>query len=137
MEQSNMSEHAATYFRFCRHVPGWYVRCLFQNCLVCRVVVLEDNDVVHLCKGAYGIFNIGHPDRSLAVPRVLQTLEMEVNHIMKGGYDHFMQKEIHEQPESVTETMRGRVKFRKSPERVCLCNIAVMVLVMGIMNDTR
>lgn len=90
----------------------------------CRVVVLEDNDVVHLCKGAYGIFNVGHPDRSLAVPRVLQTLEMEVNHIMKGGYDHFMQKEIHEQPESVTETMRGRVKFTKSPERVCVpcCN---------------
>ena len=79
---------------------------------------MEDNDVVHLCKGAYGIFNVGHPDRSLAVPRVLQTLEMEVNHIMKGGYDHFMQKEIHEQPESVTETMRGRVKFVKSPERV-------------------
>lgn len=86
--------------------------------LTCRVVVLEDNDVVHLCKGAYGIFNIEHPDRSLAVPRVLQTLEMEVNHIMKGGYDHFMQKEIHEQPESVTETMRGRVKFVASPERV-------------------
>ena len=84
----------------------------------CRVVVLEDNDVVHLCKGAYGIFNVGHPDRSLAVPRVLQTLEMEVNHIMKGGYDHFMQKEIHEQPESVTETMRGRVKFMKLPEQV-------------------
>ena len=83
--------------------------------------MLEDNDVVHLCKGAYGIFNVGHPDRSLAVPRVLQTLEMEVNHIMKGGYDHFMQKEIHEQPESVTETMRGRVKFSKPSDQVCSC----------------
>ena len=85
---------------------------------ICRVVVLEDNDVVHLCKGAYGIFNVGHTDRSLAVPRVLQTLEMEVNHIMKGGYNHFMQKEIHEQPESITETMRGRVKFEGSPNKV-------------------
>lgn len=83
-----------------------------------RVIVLEDNDVVHLCKGAYGIFNVGHSDRSLAVPRVLQTLEMEVNHIMKGGYNHFMQKEIHEQPESITETMRGRVKFVPSPNKV-------------------
>lgn len=81
--------------------------------------MLEDNDVVHLCKGAYGIFNVGHSDRSLAVPRVLQTLEMEVNHIMKGGYNHFMQKEIHEQPESITETMRGRVKFLLSPNKVC------------------
>ena len=85
----------------------------------CRVIVLEDNDVVHLCKGAYGIFNVGHSDRTLAVPRVLQTLEMEVNHIMKGGYNHFMQKEIHEQPESITETMRGRVKFVPSPNKVC------------------
>ncbi len=84
------------------------------------MIVLEDNDVVHLCKGAYGIFNVGHSDRSLAVPRVLQTLEMEVNHIMKGGYNHFMQKEIHEQPESITETMRGRVKFVPSPNKVCL-----------------
>ena len=30
---------------------------------------------------------------------------------MKGGYEHYMQKEIHEQPESVLQTMRGRVKF--------------------------
>jgi glucosamine 6-phosphate synthetase-like amidotransferase/phosphosugar isomerase protein len=27
----------------------------------------------------------------------------------QGGYDHFMQKEIHEQPESILQTMRGRV----------------------------
>ncbi len=87
------------------------------------MIVLEDNDVVHLCKGAYGIFNVGHSDRSLAVPRVLQTLEMEVNHIMKGGYNHFMQKEIHEQPESITETMRGRVKFVPSPNKVCLVTL--------------
>jgi hypothetical protein len=30
---------------------------------------------------------------------------------MKGQYDHFMQKEIYEQPESVVNTMRGRVNF--------------------------
>lgn len=96
--------------------PGLH---LFHPGCGCRVIVLEDNDVVHLCKGAYGIFNVGHSDRALAVPRVLQTLEMEVNHIMKGGYNHFMQKEIHEQPESITETMRGRVKFVPSPNKVC------------------
>ena len=36
---------------------------------------------------------------------------MQVNQIMKGGYDHFMQKEIHEQPESILQSMRGRVLF--------------------------
>ncbi len=30
---------------------------------------------------------------------------------MKGGYEHYMQKEIHEQPESLLQTMRGRVQF--------------------------
>ena len=30
---------------------------------------------------------------------------------MKGSFDHFMQKEIYEQPESVVNTMRGRVNF--------------------------
>lgn len=55
-------------------------------------------------------------------PAVLQTLEMEVAHIMKGGFDHFMQKEIHEQPESVLQTMRGRVKFSSLGDvRFCSC----------------
>jgi glucosamine--fructose-6-phosphate aminotransferase (isomerizing) len=36
---------------------------------------------------------------------------MELAAIMKGSFDHFMQKEIFEQPESVVNTMRGRVNF--------------------------
>jgi glutamine---fructose-6-phosphate transaminase (isomerizing) len=35
---------------------------------------------------------------------------MEVEQIKKGSYDHFMQKEIHEQPHSLKTTMRGRLK---------------------------
>lgn len=92
-----------------------------------KVIVLEDSDVVHLQGGAYTLFNAAERNAELAsgaelaggsrprsapqVSRVLQTLEMEVSQIMKGGYDHFMQKEIHEQPESIFQTMRGRVKL--------------------------
>jgi glucosamine--fructose-6-phosphate aminotransferase (isomerizing) len=36
---------------------------------------------------------------------------MEMAEIMKGNFDHFMQKEIYEQPESVVNSMRGRVNF--------------------------
>ena len=54
----------------------------------------------------------------MAVPRVLQTLEIEVNQIMKGGYNHYMQKEIHEQPESIVQTMRGRLNFNTASPRV-------------------
>lgn len=48
----------------------------------------------------------GRPAR---VQRALHTLEMELEQIMKGNYEHYMQKEIHEQPDSLTTTMRGRL----------------------------
>ena len=38
---------------------------------------------------------------------------------MKGGYDHYMQKEIHEQPDSIQQTMRGRVDFQASKVGLC------------------
>ncbi|KAG1675057.1 hypothetical protein FOA52_002716 [Chlamydomonas sp. UWO 241] len=78
-----------------------------------RVIYLEDNDVLHLTGGGYGIYNTTGQDVEEAVPRMLLTLQMEVEQIMKGGYEHYMQKEIHEQPESLGQTMSGRVKFER------------------------
>ncbi len=42
---------------------------------------------------------------------------MQVSSIMKGGYDHYMQKEIHEQPDSIQQTMRGRVDFQSAADK--------------------
>lgn len=78
-----------------------------------RVIVLEDNDVLHIVGGGYGIYNTAQADVETAVPRRLQLLEVEVDQIMKGGYDHYMQKEIHEQPESILQSMRGRVNIQQ------------------------
>ena len=50
-------------------------------------------------------------DDGLSSIRAIQTLELELAEIMKGNYSHFMQKEIFEQPESVVNTMRGRINF--------------------------
>lgn len=50
-------------------------------------------------------------DDGLSSVRAIETLEIELAAIMKGQFDHFMQKEIYEQPESVVNTMRGRVNF--------------------------
>lgn len=44
--------------------------------------------------------------------REIITLKMEIQEIMKGNYDFFMQKEIYEQPESVENSMRGRINFK-------------------------
>lgn len=78
-----------------------------------RVVALEDNDILHVVGSGYGIYNTGQQDVEEAVDRVFMTLQMEVDQIMKGGYDYYMQKEIHEQPESILQTMRGRVQFQR------------------------
>ena len=50
--------------------------------------------------------------------REITTLKMEIQQIMKGNYTTFMQKEIFEQPESVVNTMRGRIDFDKCSVRL-------------------
>ena len=47
-------------------------------------------------------------DNQVVVPEV-QELKLSLEQIEKGGYDHFMLKEIFEQPKSVMDTMRGRL----------------------------
>ena len=43
------------------------------------------------------------------VDAVIQKLKLNLDQIEKGGYDHFMIKEIHEQPKAITDTYRGRM----------------------------
>ncbi|MEE9350359.1 MAG: glutamine--fructose-6-phosphate transaminase (isomerizing) [Flavobacteriaceae bacterium] len=51
-------------------------------------------------------------DDSLVDPTILQ-LKLNLEQIEKGGYDHFMLKEIHEQPKAITDTFRGRLLANK------------------------
>ncbi|TYJ38158.1 hypothetical protein E1A91_A05G425000v1 [Gossypium mustelinum] len=83
-----------------------------------KVLVIEDGEVVHLKEGGVSILKFNNDkgrngdslsDRPASVQRALSILEMEVEQINKGKYKHYMQKEIHEQPESLTTTMRGRL----------------------------
>ncbi|KAG0562819.1 hypothetical protein KC19_9G173700 [Ceratodon purpureus] len=83
-----------------------------------KVMVIEDNEVVHFRNGAVQIYKFevgkartasGGLPRPASIERALSILEMEVEQIKKGNYDHYMQKEIHEQPDSLTTTMRGRL----------------------------
>ncbi|KAL2609368.1 hypothetical protein R1flu_027941 [Riccia fluitans] len=80
-----------------------------------RVMIIEDDELVHVKDGSISIFkfdpakNFGGLRRPASVQRALSTLDMEVEQIKKGNYDHFMQKEIYEQPESLRTTLRGRL----------------------------
>lgn len=73
-----------------------------------KVLYLEDDDIAHIHEGSLNIHRLKKSDGSSNV-RTIQTLELELQEIMKGKFEHFMQKEIFEQPESVVNTMRGRL----------------------------
>lgn len=79
-----------------------------------RVLYLEDDDIAHIAEGELHIHRLRRNEEGgapQAQHRTIETLEIELAEIMKGKFDHFMQKEIYEQPESVINTMRGRVNF--------------------------
>lgn len=51
-------------------------------------------------------------DDSIAYPNILE-LQMNLEEIEKGGYDHFMLKEIYEQPRAIKDTYRGRLRVNQ------------------------
>uniref|UniRef100_A0A673LIS3 glutamine--fructose-6-phosphate transaminase (isomerizing) n=1 Tax=Sinocyclocheilus rhinocerous TaxID=307959 RepID=A0A673LIS3_9TELE len=75
-----------------------------------KVIYLEDDDVAVVMEGKLYVHRIKRKAGEDPV-RVIQTLQMELQQIMKGNFKAFMQKEIFEQPESVVNTMRGRICF--------------------------
>lgn len=75
-----------------------------------NVIYLEDSDLVHITPDGMRIFHTSK-DGAVSGVRAVQTIAMEIAEIMKGSFKHYMQKEIFEQPESVVNTMRGRVDF--------------------------
>jgi glucosamine--fructose-6-phosphate aminotransferase (isomerizing) len=70
------------------------------------VVYLDDYEVAVISDGKLSIQNL---DSTETIPYI-QKLEMELETIEKGGYDHFMIKEIFEQPRSIADSMRGRLR---------------------------
>jgi glucosamine--fructose-6-phosphate aminotransferase (isomerizing) len=70
------------------------------------VVYLDDYEVAVIRNGKLSIQNL---DNTETIPYI-QKLEMELETIEKGGYDHFMIKEIFEQPRSIGDSMRGRLR---------------------------
>ena len=73
-----------------------------------KVLYLEDDDIAHIHEGQLNIHRLSKTDGTSNV-RAIQTIEIELQEIMKGRFDHFMQKEIFEQPDSVVNAMRGRL----------------------------
>lgn len=69
-----------------------------------NVVYLNDNEVVHLCDDDFSITTVS----SKSVEAVIHQVDWDTSEAELGDYDHFMQKEIFEQPTSLENGMRGR-----------------------------
>lgn len=75
-----------------------------------NVVYLEDEEIAVIEKGEeLKMMNI----KKQEITPYIQELEVHLEAIEKGGYDHFMLKEIYEQPISIKNSMRGRIDVNK------------------------
>lgn len=70
-----------------------------------EVIYLDDYQIAVVRQGELSVKNIDNVQQS----PYIQTVELELEAIEKGGYEHFMLKEIFEQPRSVKDGLRGRV----------------------------
>jgi glucosamine--fructose-6-phosphate aminotransferase (isomerizing) len=70
-----------------------------------QVVYLDDGEMGVLTKSGYEVLDLNQRRISKGVSRI----DWSLDEIEKGGYDHFMLKEIFEQPSTIQETMRGRL----------------------------
>ena len=72
-----------------------------------RCVYLNDNEmvIVNLKKG----LTLREIKKDSIIDPYIQELKQDIEDVEKGGYEHFMLKEIFEQPQSITDTFRGRL----------------------------
>jgi glutamine---fructose-6-phosphate transaminase (isomerizing) len=84
-----------------------------------QVVILEDDEVAVIGRGGLSISTLG----GASVERAPSRITWDAAMAQKGGYDHFMLKEIHEQPEAVAATFRDRVDPQTGEVRIPEANL--------------
>jgi glutamine---fructose-6-phosphate transaminase (isomerizing) len=70
-----------------------------------EVVYVNDYEIAIVRPGELILKNLGNEKQTPFITK----LDMELAKIEKGGYDHFMLKEIHEQPDTIYDCLRGRL----------------------------
>ena len=80
-----------------------------------NVVYLKDEEIASL------ELDSGLRIRTISNTKItpqIQALELEIESIEKGGYEHFMLKEIFEQPKSIRDSLRGRINLKKGEVKI-------------------
>ncbi|MBN2364221.1 glutamine--fructose-6-phosphate transaminase (isomerizing) [candidate division WOR-3 bacterium] len=79
-----------------------------------KVVYLDDKEIAEIHRDEYTIETI---DKVKVTPK-LQIIETDIRKIEKGGFDHFMLKEIYEQPQVIGDSIRGRIDSENGTTRL-------------------
>jgi len=91
------------------------------------VVYLNEGEIAVLTPDGYRLMNID----AAPVRRSVETIAWDLDAIERGGYDHFMLKEIFEQPTTVANTLRGRLRLEEGTSKLGGLNLSHEQL-MGI-----
>jgi glucosamine--fructose-6-phosphate aminotransferase (isomerizing) len=70
-----------------------------------QVIYLDDGDLAVLERNGYRVIDL----QATTLTKVVSRIDWDLDMIERGGYPHFMLKEIFEQPQTVENTMRGRL----------------------------
>ncbi len=73
-----------------------------------RVTFLEDGEIGEVTLGSYRLFD----GKGKAIQRPVKEITWDAVAARKGGFPHFMLKEIHDQPRAVADTFRGRISLK-------------------------
>lgn len=78
-----------------------------------QVIYLDDGEMITLTRGGYTTTDLNN----IEIFKDVSEVTLDIKEIQKGGYPHFMLKEIMEQPASVQNTMRGRLLLDEGDAR--------------------
>ncbi|NLE01563.1 MAG: glutamine--fructose-6-phosphate transaminase (isomerizing) [Fibrobacter sp.] len=89
-----------------------------------QVIYLKDNNLIELTPGS---FNTTTLDNRKVKPEI-HSIEWDASALAKGGFEHFMLKEIFEQPETIQNAMRGRLLVEDGTARLDGLNLVLQEL---------
>ena len=89
-----------------------------------KVIYLKDNNMIELKPTGYNTTTLDNKKVSIEI----QDLEWDEGKLAKGGFDHFMLKEIFEQPETIQNAMRGRLLVDEGTSRLDGLNLVMQEL---------
>ena len=76
-----------------------------------NILYLDENEIISFRNNSYEVKNI---ETDLIIDKKIQYLDMDIENIEKGNFDHFMLKEIFEQPSAIVNAVRGRIDYQNN-----------------------